>query len=468
MPNSKVKPICHKKHKMSELKVDFLTKEEIVYELWCRGVQFPENEIMDRLRKLLRKAIRDRVEYAVKNLQSKLNLTTELDMIKSKCSGIKELIQDLNSESRIQDIVRIENKILHSRSRIENLTKFHLSEEQKSELKTCLSDVSEAKLKVDSLNVKSDLKETYVRRVSNSNVEEENLLDHLNDSVFENPESNNQSTDSNSTPNNSEVQASVETNQNSSKPKLNRVENSPFDQSLYNKLPNPLERYLVGLTQTNGLNICELLNFIKIMFKIKREVKLADPHIVSLLMLHTSEPLLNTLISCKELNQSVVEVNKCILETYIPFNMLENLRRDFINRPQRNGEPISLYIASIKEHCEILRSNLSETQIVSNIKMGLNPETRSKMVFCGDAKSFTELDALCVQFTNVEFLDYTRSIQGPVTRGQSTSTHPRKEVTCFQCGREGHVKKFCFRNKTVQNNPSFSQKPKNELPGGKS
>lgn len=43
---------------MSEIKVDFLLKDELTYELWCRGVSIPESETVDRLRKILRSSVK--------------------------------------------------------------------------------------------------------------------------------------------------------------------------------------------------------------------------------------------------------------------------------------------------------------------------------------------------------------------------------------------------------------------------
>lgn len=436
---------------MSDLKVDFLVRDELQYELKCRDVTFQEKETVDVLRKLLRKAIKDNVTYSVNNLKTKLKLESELDLIKSKCEAIKSTSEDLSSESRIQDIIRIENKIFHTRSRVENLLRFQLKEESTHELKGCLDVLNKSQELVSNLNVKTDLKENYVRRVSENNEEEENLNSRLDD-VFLEKSSVSKIQEQISLPGVNNPEHVSELNlAHTSRPNLqntltqNKQENPPFDMSLYNKLSNPLEKYLSGIKITNGLNIEELLSLMKIMFKIKREVKLADSQIINLLVNHCNDPLLNTLLQSKERNLSLTETNRSILENFIPHNMLENMRMHSVNRPQRDNEAFSLYILEVRENAEILMCNYSEAEIVNIIKTGLNFETRSKLTFCADPKSFSELNSLCITFNNVNYSDFCRAKQGPALNRPPTEIHQRKPVSCYNCGGVGHIAKNCFK-----------------------
>lgn len=429
---------------MSGIKVDFLLKDEISYELWCRGVSFPENETVERLRKILRSSLKNNLEVSYKNLQSKITLVSEVELIKKKVFEIQSNYVELNSDSRIQDIVRAENKIAHCKFRIENLLKFQLTEEQTTILKEQLGVVTEFLNKVKSLSLKENVKESFIRKMSDSNEEEERFID-IVDHVVQNS-SNEQNDVFLEKSDIHKVNSVHSLPENISKPP--NVASLVFDSNLYNKLPNPIEKYLSNLKISDGLDINELLVFIKTMLKMKRETKLTDKHISDLLLNHCSGPLLNKLLSCNEQGLTVSQTNACILNTFIPYNMLDNLRRQFVNRPQKINEPISLYIAEIRDHAEIFMCNLVESDIVNIVKNGLNPETRSKLVFCGDPKTFNDLDELCIKFNNVNYSDFSRINQAPSFSSAVTPRQQRVGLSCYICGRSNHIAKNCYRNQS--------------------
>lgn len=83
---------------------------------------------------------------------------------------------------------------------------------------------------------------------------------------------------------------------------------------------------------------------------------------------------------------------KCILETFIPHSLLHSLRTDFVNRPQNIEEPKRLCISGTRENAEIVN---------------LNPETHSKLNCCGNSRSYNDLDRICIQYNNVNYLNFT-------------------------------------------------------------
>lgn len=77
----------------------------------------------------------------------------------------------------------------------------------------------------------------------------------------------------------------------------NPPKNSVFDASIFNKLPNPTERYLSSTKITNGLNIGELLLFIIVILKMKRETQITDDQICELLIRYCLSPLLEKVLT---------------------------------------------------------------------------------------------------------------------------------------------------------------------------
>lgn len=437
---------------MSEIKVDFLLKDELTYELWCRGVTIPENETVDRLRKLLRHSIKNNLDYSHKNLRDKITLVNEIELIKKKVSEIQTNYDDLNSESRIQDIVRAENKIYHSMSRIENLSKFQISEENNNELKSQSEILTKYVNKLKSLSLKDNVKELFIRKISDSHIEEEQFIDMTDQFVLNNGEQS----DNVFLNNNEIVKVESENLLSQSNPKQISSVSPAFDSNLYNKLPNPIEKYLSALKFTDGLNVGDLLLFISVMLKLKRETQLSVEQICDLLIGNCHGPLLNKMLSFKQMGLNIFQINECIINSFIPRNMLDNLRMQHVNRPQKSNEPISIYIDYVKQHSDILMCKLTELEVVNIIKMGLNPETRSKLTFTSDPKTFADLDSMCIHYNNVNYLDYTRYNQvEPTVARMQAPRHGRDAVQCHNCGRRGHISRNCFG---VRQSSSF---PKN-------
>ncbi|KAG8333623.1 hypothetical protein J6590_107011, partial [Homalodisca vitripennis] len=46
--------------------------------------------------------------------------------------------------------------------------------------------------------------------------------------------------------------------------------------------------------------------------------------------------------------------------------------------------------------------------IIEIVKVGINPETRNKLVFVGNPTTFSELDEICIKIQNVSYAHYMR------------------------------------------------------------
>jgi len=138
----------------------------------------------------------------------------------------------------------------------------------------------------------------------------------------------------------------------------------------------------------------------------------------------------------------------------------------------------------------MLKTGLSEPELISFIINGLRPEVRNQILFENNPQSFEDLDRLCLNLNNVSYNDYVRN-QLAVNRNpnhnfmphfaQQNSFQPYKprpnlqqsqpqqykpnlqqsnprhhfnparnqsqEIkTCYNCNRKGHIARQCFRN----------------------
>lgn len=235
------------------------------------------------------------------------------------------------------------------------------------------------------------------------------------------------------------------------------------DLSLYSKLSNPIEKYLKEIPFTTGLDQMKLLQFLKVLLKLSKVTSLKVREIVDLSLPYTSDPLQNKLQQLSQLGSSIKELQKGVISYFIPKGRLESLRRDFVHRPQRFGEPLSVFIASIIEQSELLLCEMSESEIVENIVLGVTPEERSRLTFVGMPNTIRDLERMCIHTQNVRYMDQERQGRGGShvrygrnesyrvqninkRREEGESAARRYVPTCNVCRKVGHEGRNCWSN----------------------
>ena len=73
-------------------KINYLVKDELIYELMLRGISIQSDQCVDNLRKQLREHFN--VELNVRNLSDKTDRETELDLYNSKSNSVEISLHD--------------------------------------------------------------------------------------------------------------------------------------------------------------------------------------------------------------------------------------------------------------------------------------------------------------------------------------------------------------------------------------
>lgn len=114
------------------------------------------------------------------------------------------------------------------------------------------------------------------------------------------------------------------------------------------------------------------------------------------------------MLEAKSVATSIDQFHSEIIQTFLPITLREKLKQNCVYRPQTYNESLSMYISEVKIHSEMLRTGLSEREVVCFIKNGIHPDSRNKLVFEQNPTTYQDLDNLCIHNNNVTYNDFVR------------------------------------------------------------
>lgn len=458
---------------MSKFNINYLNKEELTYELLNRNLEIT-NPNVEALRKQLRSCIN--VTPEVKYLTGKISLKPEIKILQDKIDVLQVQIDNCKENPTPLLIAKINAKISHLQVRLDNLGKCELTP-------TYQESVKVIKLQVDTLATGYEEIKTGISADELSKFEEK-----LNNSLILEDEENLQTEQKlqeeamhTSTPSKipdpktcMTLHANPETELQKTYIPTSTASHMPMQLpdtsklTIFNKLQNPVEKCLEKFPICSGLEINPLLKFLGNLIKIQQETNLTPDEIYQILPGYATPPLTSIILDSKKAGRSLEELHTEILNTFIPITLREKLKQDLVYRPQKPEEPLSIYISEIKLHHEILKTPLTEKELVTFIKNGLNPEIRNKLIFENNPSSFQDLQQLCISVNNVRYNDYLRTTMFSTATAhgsnQTKTTEPNltyarrntqnhtpnrnqnyHEKRCYNCNKSGHIARYCYR-----------------------
>lgn len=509
---------------------DLMTKDELLYEALIRSLPH-ENVTVAELRKNLRESFSVDTPIQVERLKY-LEYDVERQFCYSKYCEMLVRVQQMKQETNPAEILRTTYRVEHLMRRIKNLLIWpgvltipldvqKFTDEALQELPgvirnlrrqsdTLLPEEMEASIaNATASNPSSPKSEININLVSNPQIESNVAISPLRLTTvdFGLPKYANTIVTSAPSalfqPRSNLDNVNADTNVSSALPQFissfdslpyrNEIplkSNIQFKDEIFSKISNPVEKILSQMRQTDGLNIPELIEFMKYMLDIQEMQQLSEHQILQILMIKAKNPLKDKIQQTLNLKKSIDDLHAQIIQHFIPTRIYDDLKRKMVLRVQNYEEKLAHYISDIRETSKVLRTNMTESQIVETILIGLSPAERSRLVMSNRPASFIDLERACIHTSNVWYSDMSRSghtphpsnitpqrsmsryqgqpnyrpryqlnsnNQNPTRNESNNSNYQYRNVSlikCSHCGKPGHTVQYCYKRKNNYSNNS--------------
>ena len=416
---------------------NYLTKEELLYELGIRGIK--DDSDTQYLRKLFRRIISRDLPLQWDFLAS---FRTE-ELYSCVSTKIYELQEWLTREglSRNEISLRAGTRVQHLRGRLRHLTQAGLC--------TTSSELSCS----DALHKQLDSIEQLATSMLNETPTQESNSGQLGSEMEQGSASAGASTPSHV------LQAS----QNIMDVRSDNTTHSPiYNFQEFQKLPNPVSYLLKELPIIDGNDARLLCDFLLKIIHISTLGQIKEPMLFQLLYPYCRGELLACLGQAIASHESFDVLHERLLRRFIPRRQLSQLRMEYYDRVQGEAESLDQYVRAIKDAATALLIKEDESDVVARIVEGLNPSQRARLVFQAPPSTFLQLEQLGTVDRNITFADNTRKASAaPPAANAGSQRHQRpfnkqqqftvnkssksgNQVVCFHCGKPGHIQSNCF------------------------
>jgi hypothetical protein len=318
---------------------NYLSKEEIVYELNLRGIKCEASA--QELRKILRTNISRNLTWQFEGLFTE-PIGEILDVLSAKLLELQEEVERARTTGA-GVTSRIQTRILHLRGRLLHITAAGL----------CVTD--------------HERENFQLLRTRLHNIE------HIMQNQTENISAEATEQCSVSTP---EGARAIQNNIEVRSSDLSNI--VPFTSSLFQKLTNPLSLLLREVPVVDGGDINRLLDFLLKAHTISEVGRITAPTIFEMLYPCCKGELLACLRQSLVRGDNFDQFHEKVLHTFIPSRVLSRLRLDRYERMQKPSESLADYCQAVREAALMLRVGESEEQIVARIVDGFSVAQRGR------------------------------------------------------------------------------------------
>jgi hypothetical protein len=238
------------------------------------------------------------------------------------------------------------------------------------------------------------------------------------------------------------------------------ISSLPFSSDIYQAIENPLNYLLKQVQIVDGNDAdCLCVFFLKAL-NIINIAQISVPRIYEILLPHCRGELLGCLHQALTTCEVFDLFHARVLRRFISDRYLTQLRLLNYERVQRDGEPLAVYVQSVRDAALYLHIKETEQLTVARIVEGLTPIQRTRFCFQTLPTTFVQLEQLAVIDRNVTYADQLRegatsigvssvqscennvAVKPPNSAVRQTQNQGNQRV-CFKCVKPGHVQR-CF------------------------
>jgi hypothetical protein len=234
-----------------------------------------------------------------------------------------------------------------------------------------------------------------------------------------------------------------------------------FTSPMYQKLVNPFNHLVKDFPIVDGSDARKLCDFLSRALNILKISNITEPVIYEVLYPLCRGEMVEFLVHAITAKERFDVFHECVLRHFIADRQLNQLRVQKYERVQQSGETFATYFQAIRDAAAVLRVTDSEEHMVGRVIEGLTSIQRARFVFQQRPSTFAQLDQLAVVDRNTAYADQIRGagVSGVGQRGKPDvanvdSTNVRQSArnvsipgnrrVCYFCGKPGHVRANYF------------------------
>ena len=176
-----------------------------------------------------------------------------------------------------------------------------------------------------------------------------------------------------------------------------------FTSNHFQKLSHPLSSLLKELPTVDGNNAQSLCEFLSKVIQISKVGQFKVPILYELLYPYCRGILLECLGQALSNRESFDLFHARLLQRFIPRRQLDQLKFEMYERLQEEGEPLGVYVNTIKDAALVLRINDSEAELVACIVGGFTSNQHARLIFQSPPSTFEQLEQLAAVDKNISF-----------------------------------------------------------------
>lgn len=434
---------------------EYLRRDELLHELRARGAASTDEQDAHSL--LIR--LRELGERPVQLVLTAINLPGEIENFKIILAEFYDIISEAETDGEISRsrYRRILHRIYHYTNRCNDILNLPVEAKTRSELSKFHSDLILLRARLNEISV---FRPEIRRRSADLNLGAVASAEEGNGPSVQVP----QKSVSHALPSvGRSATASVPISRNPLP--VSSVVGVPTLTYKPLQISHPLENIVRDVGILDSDNPVHILRFLEILVRLKTQAfafQVSDLDLMRILLSVVTRNLYDLVLRAMQNAYSIDVLHAIIMEDFVTCRLRNEWLTKYYFRTQQTQEKMSDFVSDISFYAKVLRVLDDERRIVALIVSGLNAETRSRLVFAVQPTSFDDLERLAIQAANYVTTDLSHQVNSQLYNNNNFQL-PGNNVQPQNNNFQPQNNNFQFQSNNVQSQSNNSQLPSNNL-----